>query len=70
MSDLDLDPLAELNRLADAASSEDAQAASTYPSPETIARWRRLFKYTRQEALQLISAQRLDLTRTRITDSH
>ncbi|KAF2814824.1 uncharacterized protein BDZ99DRAFT_458796 [Mytilinidion resinicola] len=70
MSDFDLDPLAELNRLADAALSTDAQAASTYPSPDTIARWQRLFHYDRKQALQLITAQRLDLSRTRISDTH
>ncbi|KAF2501391.1 hypothetical protein BU16DRAFT_522362 [Lophium mytilinum] len=70
MSDFDLDSIAELNRLANAALSTDAQEAFNYPAPVTIARWQRLFHYNRQQAIELINVQRLDLTRTRISDAH
>jgi hypothetical protein len=60
----------ELNRLADAACSPDALTAEHYPTETQITRWCTLFHYTRHEALNLIRAQRSDLTRTRITDEH
>jgi hypothetical protein len=60
----------EVERMAAAANATDAIAAEDFPNEEQIARWQKLFKYTRGEALTLIQAQRGDLTRTRISDSH
>ncbi|CAO2656393.1 Nn.00g051960.m01.CDS01 [Neocucurbitaria sp. VM-36] len=60
----------EVERMAIAASAEDAQLASQYPTPETIERWKRLFGYSHMEAVHLISGQRGDVTRERITDDH
>lgn len=60
----------EVERMAQAASVADAQIADEYPQPETIARWKRLFGYSHMEAVHLISKQRGDVTRERITDEH
>jgi hypothetical protein len=49
----------EVERLAQAASAQDAQVADEY-SPDAIARWQRLFGYTKLEAMQLIKQQRED----------
>jgi len=51
---------AELERLARAAETADAQLASEYPTEDTIERWQKLFGYSSQEAVQLIGAQRND----------
>jgi hypothetical protein len=50
----------ELERMAMAASADDAQIANQYPSPDTIERWKRLFGYTHMEAVRLIGDQRGD----------
>ncbi|KAF2033231.1 hypothetical protein EK21DRAFT_86353 [Setomelanomma holmii] len=60
----------ELERLATAASANDAQIANQYPSPDTIERWKKLFGYSHMEAVRLIGDQRGDVTRERITDDH
>ncbi|OAK95010.1 hypothetical protein IQ06DRAFT_284998 [Phaeosphaeriaceae sp. SRC1lsM3a] len=60
----------ELERMAIAASANDAQIANQYPTPETIGRWTRLFGYSHMEAVRLIGDQRADVTRERITDDH
>jgi len=60
----------EVERMAKAASSVDALSASEFPTEEQIARWQKLFNYSRREALNLIAAQRSDVTRTRISDEH
>ncbi|KAH6873007.1 hypothetical protein BKA58DRAFT_158491 [Alternaria rosae] len=60
----------ELERMAHAASASDAQIASQYPAQESIERWMRLFGYSRIDAVRLISDQRGDVTRQRITDDH
>ena len=60
----------EAERMAQALMAADAQVADEYPSPETIFKWKRLFGYTHMEAVNLISQQRADLTRERITDAH
>lgn len=49
----------EVERMAQAASAQDAQMADEY-SPDAIARWQRLFGYTSIEAKQLIKQQRED----------
>jgi hypothetical protein len=59
---------AEVERMAQATSAADAQIANEYPQPDTIARWKRLFGYNHMEAVHLISEQRGDLARERITD--
>ena len=51
---------AELKRLARAAEAADVQLANEYPANDTIGRWQKLFGYSSQEAVQLISAQRSD----------
>ncbi|KAL1601692.1 hypothetical protein SLS60_006607 [Paraconiothyrium brasiliense] len=56
--------------MAQAAGAADAQIADEYPSPETIERWKRLFGYSSVEAAKLITAQRQDVTRERITSKH
>ncbi|KAF2443927.1 hypothetical protein P171DRAFT_473152 [Karstenula rhodostoma CBS 690.94] len=60
----------EVERMAQAAGAADAQIADEYPYPETIERWARLFGYSRLEAVKLITSQREDVTRERITDEH
>jgi hypothetical protein len=50
----------ELERMAMAASANDAQIANQYPSPEIIERWTRLFGYSHMEAVRLIGDQRAD----------
>ncbi|KAF1920590.1 hypothetical protein BDU57DRAFT_544270 [Ampelomyces quisqualis] len=60
----------EVERMAMAASANDAQIANKYPAPDTIERWKRLFGYSHMEAVRLIGDQRGDVTRDRITDSH
>ncbi|KAF2470312.1 uncharacterized protein BDR25DRAFT_225704 [Lindgomyces ingoldianus] len=60
----------EVERMAQAMSAEDAQEADKYPSSKTISRWMNLFNYSHFEAVQLISQQRGDLTRDRISDEH
>jgi hypothetical protein len=50
----------ELERMAIAASADDAQIANQYPSTDTIERWQRLFGYSPLEAVRLISDQRGD----------
>ncbi|KAF2788390.1 hypothetical protein K505DRAFT_353236 [Melanomma pulvis-pyrius CBS 109.77] len=60
----------EVERMAQAASAADAQIADEYPQPETITRWKRLFGYSHMETVHLISKQRSDVTRERITDEH
>ncbi|KAF1843986.1 uncharacterized protein K460DRAFT_408302 [Cucurbitaria berberidis CBS 394.84] len=60
----------EVERMAVAASTDDARLASEYPTPETTKRWRRLFGYSQMEAVKLIGDQRGDVTRERITDEH
>ncbi|KAJ4365856.1 hypothetical protein N0V83_008478 [Neocucurbitaria cava] len=60
----------EVERMATAASADDAQLASQYPTPETVERWTHLFGYSYMEAVKLISDQRGDVTRERITDDH
>jgi hypothetical protein len=49
----------EVERMAQAASAQDAKIANKY-SPDVIARWQRLFNYTPVEAMQLIKQQRED----------
>jgi hypothetical protein len=71
MADNEMDAgWAEAERMAQALSFDDAQKADEYPSRDTIARWTRLFGYSNREAAYLISEQRADLTRDRITDEH
>jgi hypothetical protein len=50
----------ELERMAMAASADDAQIADEYPSVDTIERWKRLFGYSHMEAVRLIGDQRGD----------
>lgn len=64
------DGWAEVERMAQATLAADAQIANEYPKPDTIARWKRLFGYTHMEAVHLISKQRDDLARERITGEH
>jgi hypothetical protein len=52
--------LEELERMAMAASADDAQIANQYPSTDTIERWQRLFGYSHMEAVRLIGDQRGD----------
>jgi hypothetical protein len=52
----------ELERMAMAASADDAQIADQYPSIDTIERWKRLFGYSHMEAVRLIGDQRGDGT--------
>jgi hypothetical protein len=49
----------EVERMAQAASAQDAQIADEY-SPEAMARWQGLFGYTHVEAMHLIKQQRQD----------
>ncbi|KAF2122117.1 hypothetical protein BDV96DRAFT_594043 [Lophiotrema nucula] len=60
----------ELERMATAAGAADAQIADESPKPDAIARWQKLFNYNPMEASSIITAQRADLTRPRITDEH
>ncbi|KAF2001111.1 hypothetical protein P154DRAFT_522084 [Amniculicola lignicola CBS 123094] len=60
----------ELQRMAEASSAADAQVADEYPTPETISRWKKLFGYSQMEAVSLITQQRQDLARDRISDEH
>jgi hypothetical protein len=62
------DGWAEVERMAQATTAADAQIANEYPQLDTIARWKRLFGYNHVEAVHLISEQRNDLARERITD--
>jgi hypothetical protein len=62
--------LLELERMALAASSSDALESESFPTDVQMARWQKLFGYTRREAFDLIKAHRADLTRTRISDEH
>jgi len=62
------DGWAEVERMAQATSAADARIANENPQLETIARWKRLFGYNHMEAVHLISEQRGDLARERITD--
>jgi hypothetical protein len=50
----------ELERMAMAASANDAQIADECPPPETIERWEQLFGYSHMEAVRLIGDQRAD----------
>jgi hypothetical protein len=50
----------ELERMAQAASADDAQIADEHPSPDTIERWKRLFGYSQMESVRLIGEQRGD----------
>jgi hypothetical protein len=52
--------LKELERMAIAASADDAQIADEYPSSDTIERWQRLFGYSHMECVRLIGDQRGD----------
>ncbi|KAF1950255.1 hypothetical protein CC80DRAFT_482983 [Byssothecium circinans] len=61
---------AEVERMAQAVYAGDAQLAGEYPSTETIERWKKLFGYTHGEAVRLITQQRADVTRERISDEH
>lgn len=63
----DLDPLAELERMAANATSN---LTDTTPSDEDIERWQKLFKYSYVEAEVLIAQHRTDITRTPISDEH
>jgi hypothetical protein len=67
---MDDDSWAEVERMAQAASSIDALESETFPSDAQISRWQIIFHYTRREAFNMIKSQRSDLTRTRITDEH
>ncbi|KAF2641221.1 hypothetical protein P280DRAFT_542367 [Massarina eburnea CBS 473.64] len=60
----------EVERMAQAASAADALIAGEYPSADTIQRWKKLFGYSDMEATQLVSQQRADVTRERISDDH
>jgi hypothetical protein len=50
----------ELERMAMAASADDAQIAGQYPTKDTIERWQRLFGYSHMETVRLIADQRSD----------
>ena len=60
----------EVERMAQAASASDALESESFPTDEQMARWAKLFFYSRREAIGLIKAQRSDVIRTRITDEH
>ena len=64
------DSWTEVERMAQAASASDALESESFPTEEQLGRWQKLFSYSRREALNLIKAQRSDVTRTRITDAH
>jgi hypothetical protein len=64
----DLDPLAELERMA--ANASASNLTNTTPSHKDIKRWVTLFKYNYLEAEHLIIAHRSDITRTPISDEH
>ncbi|KAG4432556.1 hypothetical protein IFR05_011968 [Cadophora sp. M221] len=63
---MDLDPLAELERLANNATSLNP----SLPSASEISRWVILFNYKPAEANALLIAHRADINRTQISDSH
>lgn len=51
---------AEFERLAQTAGAADVQLASEHPSNETISRWQASFRYSSNDAVQLIGAQQND----------
>jgi hypothetical protein len=61
-----MDPFEELERMAQNATA----SKSTEPTEGEISRWRRLFNYSRLEAIALINAHRSDVTRIQIPDEH
>jgi len=56
----------ELERMAQNATT----SKPTEPTEDEISRWRRLFNYSRLEAISLINAHRSDITRIQIPDGH
>lgn len=62
-----MDPFFELERMAQNATATSNLAP---PSSAQLIQWQRLFNYTSAEAAALISTQRADITRDRISDLH
>lgn len=67
-----MDPLEELELMAlnSSFATDDTKPNGLEPSAEEVARWQKLFGYSKEQAIQAIDEHRADITRTRISDNH